>query len=131
MDRTAVALGAYFVATASSRARDSHPLSYREDSSMPTASPTTAECDHFIRLPAVRQITALSTAQLYRLMQDGCFPRTIVLGPNARAWPLSEIKAWQAERIAARDTGEDAASRAVNPNIGRGRKPKQATVTAA
>ena len=98
---------------------------------MPGTLDPSSECERFIRLPAVRELTGVSTAQLYRLMQDGSFPRAIVLGPNARAWRLSEIVAWQAERVAARDTGADAHLRAVNPNIGRGRRPKQATGTAA
>ncbi len=80
--------------------------------------------DPFLRLPAVRELTGRSTAAIYRDMQAGTFPKPVVLGPNARAWRLSEIKAWQAERVAARDTGADAALRAVNPHIGRGR-PKQ------
>ncbi len=80
--------------------------------------------DAFIRLPQVIALAGISTAQLYRLMQDGAFPRPVVLGPNARAWRLSEIKVWQAERVAARDTGADVHLRAMNPNIGRGR-PKQ------
>lgn len=93
---------------------------------MPAAFHTTTECEHFVRLPVVRELTGVSTAQLYRMMRDGSFPRAIVLGPNARAWRLSEIKAWQVERVAARDTGKDAPLRAVNPNIGRGRPKQQA-----
>ena len=93
---------------------------------MPAAFHTTTDCEHFVRLPVVRELTGLSTAQLYRMMQDGSFPRAVVLGPNARAWRLSEIKAWQVERVAARDTGTDAPLRAVNPNIGRGRSSKRA-----
>ena len=91
---------------------------------MTTPLHTTNNTEQFLRLPTVRELTGVSTAQLYRLMQDGSFPRPIVLGPNARAWRLSEVQAWQADRIAARDTGADADMRAVNPNIGRGRRPK-------
>ena len=98
---------------------------------MTAAFQTTTECERFVRLPAVLELAGVSTAQLYRLMKDGAFPQSIVLGPNARAWRLSEIKAWQVARITARDTGADAALRAVNPNIGRGRPAKQATGTTA
>ncbi len=92
---------------------------------MTATSPSSTDCERFLRLPSVRDLTGLSTAQLYRLMQAGSFPRPVVLGPNARAWRLAEIKAWQAERVAARDTGADAYLRAMNPNIGQGRRPKQ------
>jgi predicted DNA-binding transcriptional regulator AlpA len=71
-------------------------------------------------------MTGKSQAAVYRDMRDGKFPRHVVLGPNARAWRLAEIKAWMAERITARDTGADANLRAVNPNIGRGRQRHQA-----
>jgi len=91
---------------------------------MPGASHRT-DVDPFLRLPAVRELTGKSTAAIYRDMQAGTFPRAVVLGPNTRAWRLSEIEAWQAERVVARDTGADAELRAVNPHIGNGRRPKQ------
>ncbi len=81
--------------------------------------------DAFLRLPQVLALAGLSSTQVYTLIKSGAFPKPVVLGPNARAWRLSEIKGWQAARIAARDTGADADMRAVNPNIGRGR-PKRA-----
>jgi prophage regulatory protein len=80
--------------------------------------------DAFIRLPGVLALTGMSPANIYREMAQCRFPRPVVLGPNARAWRLSEIKAWQAERVAARDSGADADMRALNPNIGRGRQRK-------
>ena len=82
--------------------------------------------DAFLRLPGVTALTGLSAAGIYRGMTDGTFPKPVVLGPNARAWRLSEIKAWQTKIIAARDNGTDADLRAINPNIGRGRRPKRA-----
>ena len=98
---------------------------------MAGAFQTTTQFDRFVRLPAVLALAGVSTAQLYRLMKGGAFPQSIVLGPNARGWRLSEVIAWQTARITARDTGTDAAMRAVNPNIGRGRRPKQALGTTA
>ena len=96
---------------------------------MPTAP--LHDTDPFLRLPAVLALVGLSTAQVYRLMQNEVFPKPVVLGRNARAWRLSEIVAWQAERIAARDTGADADLRAVNPNIGHGRHRKDEAQQAA
>lgn len=84
--------------------------------------PEKLDVDRFIRLPEVLALTGKSSASIYRDMHDGTFPKPIVLGPNARAWRLSEIKAWQAERVLARDSGADAEMRAINPNIGKGRR---------
>lgn len=91
---------------------------------MPTAYNDShdAPLDRFVRLPTVLGLTGKSTASIYRDMHEGTFPKPVVLGPNARAWRLSEIKAWQADRVRARDTGADAGLRAVNPNIGKGRR---------
>jgi prophage regulatory protein len=90
-----------------------------------TAAYNRIEADPFLRLPAVRELTGRSTAAIYRDMQAGKFPRPVALGPNARGWRLSEIAGWQAERLAARDSGADAPLRAVNPNIGKDRQRKQ------
>ncbi len=87
--------------------------------------------DAFLRLPQVTALSGLSSAQLYRLMQEGTFPRPVVLGPNARAWRLSEVKSWQAERVLARDTGADANLRAVNKHIGHGRPRRHQAQQAA
>jgi prophage regulatory protein len=50
-----------------------------------------------------------SRVHLRRLEKLGCFPRHITLGAGAelhalKAWLLEEIEAWEAARIAARDT---------------------------
>ena len=34
----------------------------------------------FIRLPQVKEITSLSKSSIYRLMEDGDFPKQVVLG---------------------------------------------------
>jgi prophage regulatory protein len=86
-----------------------------------------AQVDPFIRLPTVRQLVGLSTAAIYRRMRADTFPRPVTLGPNSRAWRLSEIRAWQAERVAARDDGSDAGLRSINPNIGHGRQRRAAS----
>lgn len=78
----------------------------------------------FLRIQAVSDLTGLSMATIYRLMSEDRFPRAVALGANTRAWPLSEIEAWQAAKIAARDSGNDAELRVVNPNIGKGRPRK-------
>lgn len=90
---------------------------------MPTTSTPPAKT--LVRLPAVRDRTGLSTSGIYRDMAAGTFPQSITIGPNARAWLLSEIEDWIAGRVAARDTGADEATRSLNPSIGRRRAAVQ------
>lgn len=56
-----------------------------------------------IRLPGVIARTGLSRSTLYRLASLGQFPRPIKLGERSSAWNSTEIDAWIADRIAARD----------------------------
>ncbi len=57
------------------------------------------------RLPAVKARTGLSRSEIYRRIALGDFPRPVKLGERASAWSASEIDAWIAGRIAARDQG--------------------------
>jgi prophage regulatory protein len=54
-----------------------------------------------MRLPEVRALTSLSTATIYRLMDDGTFPQSVKLSKRATAWLESEVTAWIAERVSA------------------------------
>lgn len=54
----------------------------------------------FIRLPAVREATGLSTSTIYEGIRDGWFPKPVKMGPRAIAWDIDVISAWQDERIA-------------------------------
>jgi prophage regulatory protein len=83
--------------------------------------------DAFLRLPQVMALSGLSMPQLYRLMEQERFPKSVAIGQSSRAWLLSEVKAWQAERKAERDTGADAHLRVANPNIGKGRPKHRAS----
>jgi len=59
-----------------------------------------------VRLIASKEVcrrTSLSRASLYRLMSDGGFPRPVPLHGVRKAWIESEIDAWIASRIAARN----------------------------
>jgi prophage regulatory protein len=62
--------------------------------------------EKFLRLPAVVEATGLSWRTIYRMMDDGRFPKQIPLGANSVAWRQSEISAWMAARIA--DAGKAA-----------------------
>lgn len=55
----------------------------------------------FLQLRDVLHLTSLSRSQIYRLVGDGTFPKSIALGGRV-AWLESEVVAWQEARIAAR-----------------------------
>ncbi len=65
--------------------------------------------DAILRLKRVRELTGLSRSTIYSKLDrrskqyDPTFPRSVSLGPRAVGFPESEIRAWIAERIAARD----------------------------
>lgn len=61
-----------------------------------------------LKRPEVRQRTTLSDSTLYRLMEQGDFPRPVRVNPNGRAvaWIESEVHAWIEQRIEASRSGE-------------------------
>ncbi len=54
-----------------------------------------------LRLPAVKEKTGLSRSTIYARIAAGTFPRPLDLGPNTRAWLLSDVDSWIDGRIAA------------------------------
>lgn len=50
--------------------------------------------DRMIRLPEVTKITSLSSAQLYRMMEEGTFPKQYRISHRVAAWKESEVAAW-------------------------------------
>jgi prophage regulatory protein len=61
--------------------------------------------ERLIRIGEVKRLTGLSTATLYRKIAANDFPRPVALGALARAWLLSEVQAWIANLVAAREGG--------------------------
>jgi prophage regulatory protein len=63
----------------------------------------TVSVGRFLRLREVRERTALSRAQIYKLMRLGRFPRQIPMTDDGRAvcWYEPDVVRWQEERIAA------------------------------
>lgn len=51
-----------------------------------------------LRRPEVERRTGLSRTTIYRLMDEGRFPRPRRIGARAVAWQQHEIDAWQASR---------------------------------
>jgi prophage regulatory protein len=87
---------------------------------------TTERRRRLLRLPEVENKTGLSTAEIYRRMKEDppTFPRSVVTGPNTRAWVEDEIDDWIQRHIDARDQRADAELRVVNKHIGKGRPHK-------
>ena len=50
-----------------------------------------------------------SPAHRWRLIQAGKFPKPVKLGGGRNSWLEAEIESWINERIAARDSGQEAA----------------------
>lgn len=57
--------------------------------------------EQLLRRPDVEQRTGLSRSSIYRMMDEGDFPRPIRIGRRAVAWRASDLERWQAERPAA------------------------------
>jgi prophage regulatory protein len=62
---------------------------------------------NILRRPKVLERTGWCISTLYEKMASGQFPRPIKLDPEGRAvgWLEPEVDAYQAARIAARDSG--------------------------
>ncbi len=58
--------------------------------------------DRLLRRRQVEEITSMSRSSIYRLMQDGEFPRPVKVGPAAVRWRASDIMAWLESRPVAR-----------------------------
>ena len=55
----------------------------------------------FIRLPQVKEITCLSKSSIYRLIEDGDFPKQIALGARSVVWVRSQVEDWCNQKVAA------------------------------
>lgn len=55
----------------------------------------------FLRLSQVKEMTTLSKASIYRLMDEGSFPKQISLGARSVAWVRSQVEDWCDQKIAA------------------------------
>ena len=62
--------------------------------------------ERLIRIGEVKRLTGLSGATLYRKVSAKEFPRPVRLGATARAWALSEIQDWIANRMAVRGSSK-------------------------
>ncbi|MFL4064468.1 AlpA family transcriptional regulator [Escherichia coli] len=58
-----------------------------------------------LQLPEVMHLCGLSRSTIYDLISRDAFPQQISLGGKNVAWVQSEVSAWMAARIAAREQG--------------------------
>ena len=66
--------------------------------------------DRLLRRRDVERITGMSRASIYRLMQEGAFPRPVKVGSTAVRWKESDIAAWiESLPVATSDLGSNAA----------------------
>jgi len=61
--------------------------------------------ERLLRRAAVIEKTGLSTVDIYAGMKAGTFPISVPIGRRTVGWVESEINAWIAAKIAARDNG--------------------------
>ena len=55
----------------------------------------------FLRLPQVKEITCLSKSSIYRLIEDGDFPKQIALSSRSVVWVRSQVEEWCAQKVSA------------------------------
>ena len=55
----------------------------------------------FIRLPQVKEITCLSKSSIYRLIEDGDFPKQVALGARSVVWVRSQVEDWMQQKVSA------------------------------
>ena len=53
----------------------------------------------FLRLPQVKELTCLSKSSIYRLMEQGDFPKQVSLGARSVAWVRADIEDWCAQKV--------------------------------
>lgn len=53
----------------------------------------------FIKLAQVRELTSLSTAEIYRRVSEGSFPKQVRIGVKGVAWIYQEVLAWMESTI--------------------------------
>ena len=58
--------------------------------------------DRLLRRRQVEELTGLSRSTVYKMMQNGEFPRPVRIGPAAVRWRASDITAWMESRPVAR-----------------------------
>lgn len=53
----------------------------------------------FLRLPSVIEKVGLSRSQIYKLIQEGCFPEPVKIGPKISVWLEENLEVWMDEQV--------------------------------
>ena len=53
----------------------------------------------FLRLKQVRDMTCLSKSSIYRLVEEGDFPRQVPLGARSVVWVKSQVEYWMSKKL--------------------------------
>jgi len=69
-----------------------------------------AALPQIMRLHEVMNTVGLSRPSIYRLMKEGTFPAQVKLSTASVGWLRSEVEAWIAKRVSARDAMLQAAA---------------------
>lgn len=56
----------------------------------------------YLSAPEIAEKLGIHKATIWRWCKRGLFPKPIKVGQRVIAWPVSEIEAWEKERIAER-----------------------------
>lgn len=54
--------------------------------------------ERFVRFGAVAEMIGLSRSTIWRMEQEGKFPKRVQLGSKSVAWRLSDLIRWMSER---------------------------------
>ncbi|MBM7059331.1 AlpA family phage regulatory protein [Pseudomonas sp. UL073] len=54
--------------------------------------------DRFLRFGAVAEMIGLSRSTVWRMEQEGKFPKRVQLGSKSVAWRQSDLNAWMSAR---------------------------------
>ena len=60
---------------------------------------TMEQIKRFLKLRLVQERTGLGKSTIYRMANEGSFPKPLKLGPRASAWLESDITAWIDSKI--------------------------------
>jgi prophage regulatory protein len=55
--------------------------------------------NRFIRMSDLRSKVGLSKSQIYKLIQQGDFPKPIKLGDKIAVWTNSEVEEWMSAKV--------------------------------
>lgn len=58
------------------------------------AAVATQQQERFLRFEAVAEMIGLSRSTIWRMEQEGRFPKRVKIGAKSVAWRMSDLSAW-------------------------------------